>query len=346
LQVLCTFVIAKCKYKCTINLKTCLNEKQFNKGSTDRKPCEGLFKRSHLRGVQPIEQQTPSEGRASLAGFQSSVEVDLSGITVTERTISADGQSIKINIVKPANAKGTPPVFMFFHGGGWVLGDFPTHERFVRDLVVESGAAAVFVNYALSPEAHYPVAVNQAYAATKWVAEHGSEIGVDGMRIAVAGNGVGGNMAAVIALMAKDKIGPEIKLQILFWPVTDANFETGSYSQFGASSFVSRNTMLWFWDKYITDAGERNQVYASPLRASVGQLKGLPPALVQTAENDVLRDEGEAYARKLDEAGVPVTAIRYNGMIHDWCLLNRLATVPATRSAILQAASELKNALK
>ena len=297
-------------------------------------------------GVQPIEQQTPSEGRALLAGFQSSVEVDLSGITVTERTISADGQSIKINIVKPANAKGTPPVFMFFHGGGWVLGDFPTHERFVRDLVVESGAAAVFVNYALSPEAHYPVAVNQAYAATKWVAEHGSEIGVDGMRIAVAGNGVGGNMAAVIALMAKDKIGPEIKLQILFWPVTDANFETGSYSQFGASSFVSRNTMLWFWDKYITDAGERNQVYASPLRASVGQLKGLPPALVQTAENDVLRDEGEAYARKLDEAGVPVTAIRYNGMIHDWCLLNRLATVPATRSAILQAASELKNALK
>jgi len=297
-------------------------------------------------GVQPIEELTPAEGRASLAGFQSSVEVDLSGVTATERTISADGQSIRINIVKPDNAKGIPPVFMFFHGGGWVLGDFPTHERFVRDIVVESGAAAVFVNYALSPEAHYPVAVNQAYAATKWVAEFGSDIGVDGRRLAVAGNSVGGNMAAVVALMAKDNYGPEIKLQVLFWPVTDAGFETGSYNQFGTSSFVSRNTMVWFWDNYTTVADERNQVYASPLRASVHRLKGLAPALVQTAENDVLRDEGEAYARKLDEAGVPVTAIRYNGMIHDWCLLNRLATVPATRSAILQAATELKNALK
>ena len=297
-------------------------------------------------GVQPIEQMTPAEGRASLAGFQSSVKVDLSGVTVTERTINADGQPIKINIVKPANVNGTLPVFMFFHGGGWVLGDFPTHERFVRDLVVESGAAAVFVNYTLSPEVHYPVAVNQAYAATKWVAEHGSDIGVDGKRLAVAGNSVGGNMAAVVALMAKDNKGPEIKLQILFWPVTDASFETGSYNQFGTSSFVSRKTMLWFWDNYTTGVDQRNQVYASPLRASVDQLKGLPPALVQTAENDVLRDEGEAYARKLDEAGVPVTAIRYNGMIHDWGLLNLLATVPASRSAVLQAASELKNALK
>lgn len=297
-------------------------------------------------GVQPIETLTPAEARASLAGFQSSVEVDLSGITVTERTISADGQSIRIHIVKPTNAKGTPPVFMFFHGGGWVLGDFPTHERFVRDLVVESGAAAVFVNYAPSPEAHYPVAVNQAYAATKWVAEHGSDIGVDGKRLAVAGNSVGGNMATVVALMSKDNKGPEIKLQVLFCPVTDAGFETGSYNEFGTSSFISRNTMRWFWDHYTTDADERNQVHASPLRASVDQLKGLPPALVQTAESDVLRDEGEAYARKLDEAGVPVTAIRYNGMIHDWCFLNLLATVPATRSALRQAASELKNALK
>src|SRR6478735_1914995 len=134
-------------------------------------------------GVQPIEQLTPAEGRAALAGFQSFVKVDLSGVTVTERTIIADGQSIKINIVKPGNVNGTLPAFMFFHGGGWVLGDFPTHERFVRDLVMESGAAAVFVNYALSPEAHYPVAVNQAYAATKWVAELGSDIGVDGKRL-------------------------------------------------------------------------------------------------------------------------------------------------------------------
>jgi acetyl esterase len=297
-------------------------------------------------GGKPIEQLSPAEARAVLSGLQSSVKVDLSGITVTEKTISADGQSIKINIVKPANVKGVPPVFMFFHGGGWVLGDFPTHERFVRDLVVESGAAVVFVNYTPSPEAHYPVAINQAYAATKWVAEYGNEIGVDGKRLAVAGNSVGGNMAAVVALMAKDKKGPEIKLQVLFWPVTDASFETASYNQFATGRFLSRNMMTWFWDNYTTNADERNQVYASPLRASADELKGLPPALVQTAENDVLRDEGETYARKLDEAGVSVTATRYNGVVHDWGLLNPLATVPATRSAILQAASELKKALE
>jgi acetyl esterase/lipase len=297
-------------------------------------------------GGKPIEQLTPIEARAVLSGLQSSVKVDLSGIAVTEKIIDVDGQSIKINIVKPANRKGTLPVFMFFHGGGWVLGDFPTHERFVRDLVVESGAAAVFVNYTPSPEAHYPEAINQAYAATKWVAEHGAEIGVDGKRLAVAGNSVGGNMAAVVALMAKDKKGPEIKLQVLFWPVTDASFETSSYNQYATGRFLSRNMMTWFWDNYTKNAEERDQVYASPLRASVDQLKSLPPTLVQTAENDVLRDEGEAYARKLDEAGVPVTATRYNGMIHDWGLLNPLATVPATRSAMLQAATELKKALK
>jgi acetyl esterase len=295
---------------------------------------------------KPLEQLTPTEARAVLSGAQSSVKVDLSGITVSEKIINANGESIRINIVKPANAKGTLPVFMFFHGGGWVLGDFPTHERFVRDLVVESGAAAVFVNYTPSPEAHYPVAINQAYAATKWVAEHGSEIGVDGKRLAVAGNSVGGNMAAVVSLMAKEKKRPEIKLQVLFWPVTDAGFENGSYNQFATGRFLSKSMMIWFWDNYTTDPGERNQIYASPLRATADQLKGLPPALVQTAENDVLRDEGEAYARKLDEAGVSVTATRYNGMIHDWGLLNSLATVPATRSAILQAASELKKALK
>ena len=297
-------------------------------------------------GGKPIEQLSPADARTVLAGLQSSVKVDLSGITVTEKTINADGQSIRINIVKPANAKGTLPVFMFFHGGGWILGDFPTHERFVRDLVVESGAVAVFVNYTPSPEAHYPVAINQAYAATKWVTEHGAEIGVDGKRLAVAGNSVGGNMAAVVALMAKDNKGPKIKLQVLFWPVTDANFENGSYNQFATGRFLTRTMMTWFWDNYTIDAGERNQIYASPLRASADQLKSLPPALVQTAENDVLRDEGEAYARKLDEAGVPVIATRYNGMIHDWGLLNPLATVAATRSAMLQAASELKKALK
>ena len=295
---------------------------------------------------KPIEQLPVNEGRAVLTKAQSSVKVDMSGITMTEKTIAVDGQNIVLNIVKPTNAEEGLPVFMFFHGGGWVLGDYPTHQRMIRDLVTESGAAAVFVNYTPSPEAHYPVAINEAYNATKWVAEHGKEIGVDGKRLAVAGNSAGGNMATVVAIMAKEKKGPNIKLQVLFWPITDANFETESYNLFAKDRFLTKKLMMWMWDNYTTDAKQRKEIYASPLQANISQLKGLPPALVQTAQNDILRDEGEAYARKLDEAGVKVTATRYNGMIHDWGLLNPISTVPGTKSALLQAASEIKNALK
>lgn len=295
---------------------------------------------------KPIEQLSPKDARAVLTTAQNSVKVDLSGVTMTEKTIQESGLTIKVNIVKPANSRGNIPVFMFFHGGGWVLGDFPTHQRMVHDLVINSGCAAVFVNYTPSPEAHYPVAINQAYAATKWVAVHGKEIGVDGSRLAVAGSSVGGNMATVVALMAKAQKGPQIKLQVLFWPVTDASFTTPSYMKYGSGRFLTKNMMIWFWDNYTKKANERNEIYASPLRATTSQLSGLPTALVITDENDVLRDEGEAYARKLDNAGVKVTSTRYNGMIHDWGLLNPLATVPGTRSALLQAGTELKNALK
>ncbi|UZE07983.1 alpha/beta hydrolase [Pseudomonas corrugata] len=295
---------------------------------------------------KPLEQLSPKDARAVLVGAQAGVKLALPKADVSEKTIKVDGQSISLTIVRPAGVKGELPVFMFFHGGGWVLGDFPTHERLVRDLVAGSGAVAVFVSYTPSPEAHYPVAINQAYAATKWVAEHGKQINVDGKRLAVAGNSVGGNMAAVVALMAKDKGTPAIRFQALLWPVTDANFETASYNQFAEGHFLSKNMMKWFWDNYTTDAGQRNEIYASPLRASTAQLKGLPPALVQTAEADVLRDEGEAYARKLDAAGVPVTAVRYNGMIHDYGLLNVVSQVPAVRSAMLQVSEELKQHLK
>jgi acetyl esterase len=296
-------------------------------------------------GGKPIEQLDPSAARHVLAQAQQAVNVDYSGIEESQRLITEAAITVSIHIVKPAGAKKNIPVFMFFHGGGWVLGDYPTHRRFVRDLVVESGAAAVFPDYTPSPEAQFPVAINQAYAATKWVAEHGHEIGVNGRKLAVAGNSVGGNMAAVVALMAKDKHGPEIKLQVLFWPVTNASFDTPSYLEFAEGRFLTRNMMIWFWDNYTMQAVERGQIYASPLLATVDQLKGLPPALVLTAENDVLRDEGEAYARKLEEAGVKVSATRYNGMIHDWGLLNALAAVPNTRASLLQAATELKKAL-
>ncbi|WP_349971405.1 alpha/beta hydrolase [Pseudomonas caspiana] len=293
-------------------------------------------------GGKPLEQLNPKDARAVLTGAQQSVKVDLSGVQVSDRSIKVAGESIDLKIVRPANVKGDLPVFMFFHGGGWVLGDFATHERLIHDLVVNSGAVAVYVNYTPSPEAHYPTAINQAYAATKWVAEHGKEIGVDGSRLAVAGNSVGGNMAAVVSLMAKEQNTPKLRFQLLLWPVTDSNFETGSYNEFAEGHFLTKVMMKWFWDNYTTSATERAQIHASPLKATVEQLRGLPPALVQTAGADILRDEGEAYARKLDAAGVAVTTVRYNGMIHDYGLLNPLNQIPQVQAAMRQAGTELK----
>jgi acetyl esterase len=297
-------------------------------------------------GGTPIERLSPRDARQVLIDAQNSVTVDLSRVDKSEKTIDFEGKEIKLHIVKLAGAGTGLPVFMFFHGGGWVLGDFPTHQRLVRDLVVESGAAAVFPDYTPSPEAQYPTAIHQAYAATKWISEHGDEIGVDGRKLAVVGNSVGGNMAAVVSLMAKDKGGPAIRFQALLWPVTDADFDTESYKEFSAGYFLTRNMMIWFWDSYVKDPAQRREKYASPLRAAAAELQGLPPALVQTAHSDVLRDEGEAYARKFNQAGVEVMAVRYNGLIHDWGLLNPIATVPEVRTAITQVASELKKRLK
>ena len=305
-----------------------------------------FLKMLNSSGSNPLEELSPVDARAVLTNLQLSVQLDLPPANVTELTITQDGTRVDLTVVHPAGGVKTVPAFMFFHGGGWVLGDFPTHERLVRDLVSLSGTAAVFVNYTRSPEARYPVAINQAYAATKWVSQRGHEINVDGSRLAVVGNSVGGNMAAVVALMAKDRGDPDICFQALMWPVTDANFETQSYHEFDEGRFLTRNMMKWFWDSYTTDPIERTKIYASPLRAMTEELRGLPPALVQTAGNDVLRDEGEEYARKLDVAGVDVIATRYSGMIHDWGLLNPISQVPATRASLLQVAEELKRRLR
>jgi len=295
---------------------------------------------------KPIEQLSPGDARKVLIDAQNSVTVNTSGIEESAKTIMQDGEKVRIHIMKPIGANPGSPVFIFIHGGGWVLGDYPTHRRLVRDLVVGSGAVAVFPDYTPSPEAHYPTAINQIYAATKWVSEHGDEIGVDGKNLAVVGNSVGGDMTAAVVLMAKDKNGPAIKLQVMLWPVTDANFETGSYKELGEGRFLTRNMMMWFWDNYLPDKSKRKEIYASPLQASINELKGLPPTLIQVAENDVLRDEGEAYARKLDEAGVPVTLTRYGGLIHDYGLLNPIARVPAVQTALFQAAAVIRHTLE
>src|SRR5713101_2941383 len=305
-----------------------------------------FLKALNSSGGKPMETLTPAEARKVLVDAQASVRLPLPACDIEAKTITQDGLKVSLTIVRPAGSKAVLPGFIFVHGGGWVLGDFPTHERFVRDLVADSGFTAIFVNYTPSPEAHYPTAINEIHAAARWVAENSATIRVDRKRLAIVGNSVGGNMTAAVALMAKDNGGPEFKCQIMLWPVTDANFETESYHEYADGYFLSRAMMMWFWDAYAPERAQRREIYASPLQATLEELKGLPPALIQVAGNDVLRDEGVAYARQLDAAGVDVTSVRYENLIHDYGLLNAIRQVPAVRDALHQAAEMLRKHLK
>lgn len=269
-----------------------------------------------------------------LTGLQAKTSVDMSGVTTTERTISQDGRTVKLYIMKPERVSGKPGVLFFVHGGVWIVGNFQNHQRLLRDLVVGSGQIGVFVEYSPLPAAKFPTQPEECYAALKWVAAHGEEIGADGQRITIAGNSVGGNMTAALTLMAKDRNGPKIRHQVLLIPVTDASVDTASYKTYASGRFLPRAFMKYGWDLYVPDEKTRSNPYVSPLRATMSQLKGLPPALVITAENDPLRDEGESYARKLKDAGVAVTAIRFNGTIHDFVLLNALRQEPSTKAAL------------
>lgn len=299
------------------------------------------------KGGPPIYTLSPYDAPAVLSGLQASTPVKQLPAIIDNRTIPGgpDGKDVSITIVRPPESiNETLPVVMFFHGGGWILGGFDTHERLVRELANNVNAAIVFVNYTPSPEAKYPVSLEQAYAASKWVAENGQIIHVDSSRLAVVGDSVGGNMAAAFTLLAKDRGGPSITFQVLFYPVTDANFDTSSYMKYQEGYWLAREAMKWFWNNYTSDQTNRKEPTVSPLQASLDQLKGLPPALVINGENDVLCDEGEAYARKLLEAGVRVTAVRYHGTIHDFVMLNAITDDPAPRGAIEQASNMLKKA--
>lgn len=294
----------------------------------------------------PVESLPPTEARKVLENVQSSVNVDVSGIEETFRVINMDGMSIEIVVVRPEGVDKRLPVFMFFHGGGWVLGDYPTHKRLVRDLVVESGFACVFVEYSRSPEVKYPTAINECFAATKWVSQYGDEINVDGSRLALVGNSAGGNMTIVTALQAKSNNGPAIKCQILMWPYVDASTDFKSYKKYGKQRFLTTPLMEWMRNQYLSNESEHDDVYVSPLRATKSQLQGLPPTLIEVAENDILRDGAEELGRKLDEAGVSVTTVRFNGVIHDWGLLNGFAEMAPTKSLAIFSAVMLKTYLK
>jgi acetyl esterase len=237
------------------------------------------------------------------------------------------------------------PAIIYIHGGGWILGDESIYDRLIRQIANEADAAVVFVNYTPSPEAHYPVALEQAYTAASYVAAHGSSLNLDASRMAVAGDSVGGNMATALTMLAKQRGGPHLRYQALFYPVTDAKFTDASYQEFANGPWLTKTNMEWFWQAYIPNPADRLVPTASPLEATPAELQGLPPAMVITDENDVLRDEGEAYAHKLMQAGVTVTAVRYLGAIHDFVMLNALAASPEAIGAVAQASAALHTAL-
>ncbi|MFH8789130.1 alpha/beta hydrolase [Streptomyces roseoverticillatus] len=250
-----------------------------------------------------------------------------------------------ITVFRPAHAREPLPVIVYLHGGGWVTGSHYTHDRLARELAREADAAVAFVNYSLAPEVRYPVPLEETYAAAQWIIKHGAEHGLDPRRLAVAGDSAGGNLAAALTLMVKAEGNMLLAGQVLICPVTDAEFATPSYRQFAEGYYLRRDAMQWYWDQYAPDPAQRSEITVAPLRATTGQLAGLPPALVITAEADVLRDEGEAYAAKLHQAGVPTIATRYRGVLHDFTVRNAIRPAHAAQAAIEQAAAFLSEAL-
>jgi acetyl esterase len=291
----------------------------------------------------PIQSLSSAQARAALTRMQST-PVGRPGADTQDLVLpTGPTGSVPVRIVRPRDVSDALPAVMYFHGGGWVRGDTDTHERLVREIAAGAQAAVIQVAYDLAPEVRYPVAIEQAYAATLYVNGHADAMGLDPTRLAVAGDDAGGTIAAAVTLMARDRRGPKIDLQILFCPVTGANFETQSYVTFAEGPWLTRATMEWCWNAYLPDVARRTEITAAPVLATIDQLRNLPDALIIVAENDPLRDEGECYARNLSDAGVRVTSVRYNGAVHDFVFLNALADTPAAGGAVAQAISALRS---
>jgi len=284
--------------------------------------------------------------------LRAGVETAQSQFTGKPRALSDDiaipagpSGSVPVRLLRPASVPGKLPIVVYLHGGGWVTGSPDSCDRLARDIMAASNAAVAVVHYSRSPESRYPVALEQTYGVAAWLAEHGEALGLDGSRLALAGDSSGANLAAATAILAKRRNGPAIRHQTLLYPALDAACDSPSYRQFAHGPNLTHQAMLWYWDQYAPDQASRSQDTISLLNASLADLRDLPPALVITAEFDVLRDEGEAYARKLIQAGVPVTATRTLGVIHGFLGQNALAEISATRAAIAQIGAALRVAL-
>ncbi|MBB3175567.1 acetyl esterase [Endobacter medicaginis] len=295
--------------------------------------------------VPAIPSLSPHDARALLDGAQGSVKVAAPFARITDRVLPVGPTgSTRIRIYRPSNASSHAPAIVYYHGAGWVMGGPTSHDRLVRDLAAGSGAVVIFVDYERSPEARYPTAIEQDYAVLDHVARYPAEFGIDPSRIAIAGDSVGGNMVAVVSALVAERHGPKPVAQVLFYPVTDAAMNDGSYREFANGPWLTAKAMEYFWNQYLPAGTDRAQPHVSPLNTPDSILHGQAPALVITDENDVLRDEGEAYARRLIEADVPVTTTRYNATIHDFVMLNALARTPAATAAIAQATHFLRDA--
>lgn len=283
-----------------------------------------------------IFQLPPYQGRQKLEEIQST-PISMYPANIQKVVVNTGKWgNLTVYIISPMRVKTPSNVIFYIHGAGWVYGSFHTHEKLVRELAARTGTILVFPEYSRSPEARYPVAIEQCYNVLCRIPELLGKLNfhMNPATLTVAGDSAGGNMAIALTLMAKDRRGPHIQKQLLYYPVTNACFCTGSYLKFAEGYYLYRKGMMWFWNQYTVSDCERNRITASPLRAKTEQLKNLPEAMILNGEADVLRDEGEAYARKLRDAEVAVTAIRFQGMIHDFVMLNSLNETKACRAAM------------
>jgi acetyl esterase len=310
----------------------------FNLEKSAKELIDVLAKAPPLTGL-PLEETRKAVEAAQSAPIPMP-DVDESWVTVW----SPVGE-FKVRVVRPEGLAGPLPVVLYMHGGGWIIGSWITHDLLTRRLAVGANAAVAFVEYSLAPEAKYPVQIEQCYATAQWIKGQGAAGGFDTGRIAVAGDSAGGNMATVLALMAKQRGDVHFVHQSLYYPMTDALAEgTESMRTYRDGPYGSAAAAAWFWSSYLADGASRSDLFVSPLQATLDDLEGLPPSLVIVDENDVLRDQGEAYADKLREAGVPTTSVRFNGTIHDFMRLNALRDSESTQAAITLAVAALRRA--